>query len=128
MRLFLIFRNIKVEEVFIAMENTNELHNDNPLQSLTLCLDSAQIRQLLATIDFRENDVFRHTFGSEDELSRRIRIAYLSDLFLCRFVRTSMMNTEPVKNHQGEKGIRFDLLIKAEDDQGNRLSLIHISC
>ena len=67
MRLFLIFRNIKVEEVFIAMENTNELHNDNPLQSLTLCLDSAQIRQLLATIDFRENDVFRHTFGSEDE-------------------------------------------------------------
>ncbi len=121
MRLFLIFRNIKVEEVFIAMENTNELHNDNPLQSLTLCLDSAQIRQLLATIDFRENDVFRHTFGSEDELSRRIRIAYLSDLFLCRFVRTSMMNTEPVKNHQGEKGIRFDLLIKAEDDQGNSL-------
>ena len=83
MRLFLIFRNIKVEEVFIAMENTNELHNDNPLQSLTLCLDSAQIRQLLATIDFRENDVFRHTFGSEDELSRRIRIAYLSDLPVC---------------------------------------------
>ncbi|WP_181981650.1 hypothetical protein [Holdemania filiformis] len=32
-----------------------------------------------------------------------------------------MMNTEPVKNHQGEKGIRFDLLIKAEDDQGNSL-------
>ena len=63
------------------MENTKKLHNNDPLQPLTLCLDSAQIRQLLATIDFRENDVFRHTFGSEDEISRKIRIAYFSDLF-----------------------------------------------
>ena len=103
------------------MENTKKLHNNDPLQPLTLCLDSAQIRQLLATIDFRENDVFRHTFGSEDEISRKIRIAYFSDLFLCRLVRTSMMNTEPVKNHRGEKGIRFDLLIKAEDERGTLL-------
>lgn len=32
-----------------------------------------------------------------------------------------MMNAELVKKHRNEKGIRFDLLIKDKDDQGNTL-------
>ena len=82
-------------------------------------MDSAQIRQLLATIDFRENDVFRHTFGSEDELSRDPdRLFIRSFSALCPDFNDEY---RACKNHLGEKGIRFDLLIKAEDDQGNSL-------
>ena len=37
------------------MENTKKLHNNDPLQPLTLCLDSAQIRQLLAKMCIRDS-------------------------------------------------------------------------
>lgn len=74
--------------------------------------------QRLRILDYRENDVFRYTFGSEDERSWRIRIAYLSDLLQCRLIRADIKNTEPIKDHSNEKGIRFDLLIETEEDEG----------
>ena len=74
--------------------------------------------QRLRILDYRENDVFRYTFGSEDERSRRIRIAYLSDLLQCRLIRADIKNTEPIKDHSNEKGIRFNLLIETEEDEG----------
>ncbi|MCH1941922.1 Rpn family recombination-promoting nuclease/putative transposase [Holdemania massiliensis] len=100
-------------------EISNYPHKQVPKQ------DSVSPHQRLRILDYRENDVFRYTFGSEEESSRRIRIAYLSDLLQCRLIRADMKNTEPMKDHSNEKGIRFDLLLETEDDEG-RIQLVNL--
>ena len=47
----------------------------------------APTHPVLAALDYRNNDLFRATFGSEDQLSNKILIAFLSDLLGIRIVR-----------------------------------------
>ena len=81
----------------------------------------APTHPVLAALDYRNNDLFRATFGSEDQLSNKILIAFLSDLICIRIVRLQIRESEPVKANEGEKGIRFDLLVEIFDDQGREM-------
>ena len=81
----------------------------------------APTHPVLAALDYRSNDLFRYTFGSEDQLSNKILIAFLSDLLGIRIVRLQIRESEPVKANEGEKGIRFDLLVEIFDDQGREM-------
>ena len=81
----------------------------------------APTHPVLAALDYRNNDLFRATFGSEDQLSNKILIAFLSDLLGIRIVRLQIRESEPVKANEGEKGIRFDLLVEIFDDQGREM-------
>ena len=81
----------------------------------------APTHPVLAALDYRSNDLFRYTFGSEDQLSNKILIAFLSDLLGIRIVRLKIRESEPVKTNEGEKGIRFDLLVEIFDDQGREM-------
>ncbi|MCH1942219.1 PD-(D/E)XK nuclease family transposase [Holdemania massiliensis] len=99
-------------------EISNYPHKQVPKQDSVSLLTPASPHQRQNILDYRDNDVFRYTFGSEDEKSRRIRIAYLSDLLQCRLIRADIKNTEPMKDHSNEKGVRFDLLLETEDDEG----------
>ena len=81
----------------------------------------APTHPVLAALDYRNNDLFRTTFGSEDQLSNKILIAFLSDLLGIRIVRLQIRESEPVKANEGEKGIRFDLLVEVFDDQGREM-------
>ena len=80
---------------------------------------------VLAALDYRNNDLFRCTFGSEDELSPKILTAFLSDLLDFQITWLRFRNTEPVKTSEKEKGIRFDLLVEIYDDQG-RMMLVNL--
>ena len=80
---------------------------------------------VLAALDYRNNDLFRCTFGSEDELSQKILTAFLSDLLDFQITWLRFRNTEPVKTSEKEKGIRFDLLVEIYDDQG-RMMLVNL--
>lgn len=81
----------------------------------------APTHPVLAALDYRNNDLFRATFGSEDQLSNKILIAFLSDLLGIRIVRLQIRESEPMKANEGEKGIRFDLLVEIFDDQGREM-------
>ena len=81
----------------------------------------APTHPVLVALDYRSNDLFRYTFGSEDQLSNKILIAFLSDLLGIRIVRLQIRESEPVKANEGEKGIRFDLLVEIFDDQGREM-------
>ncbi|RGR71936.1 hypothetical protein DWY25_13065, partial [Holdemania filiformis] len=81
----------------------------------------APTHPVLAALDYRSNDLFRYTFGSEDQLSNKILIAFLSDLLGIRIVRLQIRESEPVKTNEDEKGIRFDLLVEIFDDQGREM-------
>ena len=88
----------------------------------------APTHPVLAALDYRSNDLFRYTFGSEDPLSNKILIAFLSDLLGIRIVRLQIRESEPVKANEGEKGIRFDLLVEIfEDRKSTRLNSSHIT-
>ena len=78
---------------------------------------------VLAILDYRNNDLFRYTFGSDDKLSRKILIALLSDLLGCRIVWSQFRDTEPVKVNEDDKGIRFDLLVDLIDDKGKKMQV-----
>uniref|UniRef100_UPI0022E9269F PD-(D/E)XK nuclease family transposase n=1 Tax=Holdemania filiformis TaxID=61171 RepID=UPI0022E9269F len=81
----------------------------------------APTHPVLAALDYRSNDLFRYTFGSEDQLSNKILIAFLSDLLGIRIVRLQIRESEPVKANEGEKGIRFDLLVDNLEMQNYRM-------
>ena len=67
----------------------------------------APTHPVLAALDYRSNDLFRYTFGSEDQLSNKILIAFLSDLLGIRIVRLKIRESEPVKANEGEKAVSY---------------------
>ena len=100
------------------MKQSNLLLNISDQQLQQAGLTRAQARKSLAALDYRDNDVFRHVMNAENPVSRKILTMYLSDLLHRRIVWIGSEATEPVKANFREKGVRYDVMVRIQDDQG----------
>ena len=100
------------------MKQSNLLLNISDQQLQQAGLTRAQARKSLAALDYRDNDVFRHVMNAENPVSRKILTTYLSDLLHRRIVWIGSEATEPVKANFREKGVRYDVMVRIQDDQG----------
>ena len=100
------------------MKQSNLLLNISEQQLQQAGLTRAQARKSLAALDYRDNDVFRHVMNAENPVSRKILTMYLSDLLHRRIVWIGSEATEPVKANCREKGVRYDVMVRIQDDQG----------
>ena len=100
------------------MKQSNLLLNISEQQLQQAGLTRAQARKSLAALDYRDNDVFRHVMNAENPVSRKILTMYLSDLLHRRIVWIGSEATEPVKANFREKGVRYDVMVRIQDDQG----------
>ena len=100
------------------MKQNNLLLNISDQQLQQAGLTRAQARKSLAALDYRDNDVFRHVMNAENPVSRKILTMYLSDLLHRRIVWIGSEATEPVKANFREKGVRYDVMVRIQDDQG----------
>ena len=103
------------------MKQNNLLLNISDQQLQQAGLTRAQARKSLAALDYRDNDVFRHVMNAENPVSRKILTMYLSDLLHRRIVWIGSEATEPVKANFREKGVRYDVMVRIRDDQGETM-------
>jgi hypothetical protein len=103
------------------MKQNNLLLNISDQQLQQAGLTRAQARKSLAALDYRDNDVFRHVMNAENPVSRKILTMYLADLLHRRIVWIGSEATEPVKANFREKGVRYDVMVRIQDDQGKSM-------
>lgn len=76
--------------------------------------DIQQREKLLRRIDYRNNDLFRYVFGSQDNRSKRILIWFLTAVLKEEIVDVEIKNSEMIKQWDGVKGVRLDLFCEIE--------------
>ena len=81
-------------------------------------LTKAMAEKAIEEITFQSNDLFRYTFGSEDELSKMI-LAWMVSAFLEEeVIEVQLKNCEPAKGSFLERGNRLDVMCRIKDEKG----------
>ena len=83
-------------------------------------LTRKEVREIMENLSFQENDLFRFTFASGDEKSKKILRTFASLITKRKVVDTLIKNSEPVKQGYHQKGSRLDVLATVLDENGTQ--------